>query len=223
MSCACSNLSLNRWLVRNQQSPQYYPTGIANNETATQQPALNVWRDYIWLGITHIIPKGWDHVLFVLGLLLGMHTARQLIIWISGFTLAHTLTLGLVAKGAIAVPSQWVEPAIALTIAWVAVENLMHPPKTYLRLAVVFAFGLIHGLGFAGVLKEMGFPPGDFTTALIGFNVGVEVAQLAIVLLGWIIYRTWANPSAWRRRVALPGSVLIAATGLHWAVVRLVG
>jgi len=223
ISCTCSELSLNRWLVRNQISPVYYPNGNPQAADVNKDRSwISVWQEYIVLGISHIIPKGWDHALFVLGLFFGMTQLRHLIIWVSGFTLAHSLTLGLASFGAIEVPANIVEPAIALTIAYVAVENIVIKPNTYWRLAIVFLFGLIHGLGFAAVLKNLGFPAGEFLSALIGFNIGVEVAQLAIIAIAWLLLARWRNSHIWQNYIVNPGSSLIALIAIYWTISRVI-
>jgi len=138
---------------------------------------------YIRIGIGHILPGGLDHILFVVALFLTSPRLRPLVIQISAFTLAHTVTLALAAKGIISPPSWFVEPFIAATIAFVAIENLIRPQMPPWRPLVVFGFGLIHGLGFAGFFGELGLPEGQFWSALIGFNIGVEIGQLVCILV----------------------------------------
>ncbi len=184
---------------------------------------------YLVIGVRHILPGGLDHILFVLAIFLAATTTRALVLQVSAFTVAHTVTLGLAASGVIAPAPDIVEPLIAATIALVAIENLAFSEMTWWRPVVVFGFGLIHGMGFAGFFGELGLPAGQFWSALIGFNVGVEIGQLAVI--GAAALGVWAvktslpeNTGArqYRRFVVLPGSLVIGAFGLWWAVERLV-
>ncbi len=116
-----------------------------------------------------------------------------------------------------------VEPMIALSIAYVAIENLMTTQLKPWRIAIVFGFGLLHGMGFAGVLKELGLPRSRFLTALITFNVGVEAGQLAVIGTAFLLVACWARMRPWyRNRVVVPASLLIAATGLFWTMQRVI-
>ncbi len=192
-------------------------------ETPVPQSRASVARRYAVLGFEHILPKGLDHILFVVGLFLLSIKFRPLCFQITAFTVAHSLTLALSIYGVVSLPSRWVEPLIALSIAYVAIENLCTTELKPWRPAVVFGFGLLHGLGFAGVLNELGLPRSDFATALVAFNVGVEAGQitvvaLALLLVGWFRHRSW-----YRKAIVVPGSVLIAATGLYWFVTRVMG
>ena len=178
---------------------------------------------YLMLGFWHIVPEGLDHILFVLGLFLLAARWRPLVWQVSAFTAAHTLTLALSTYGAIRLSPSWVEPLIALSIAYVAIENLWTAELKPWRPVVVFAFGLLHGLGFAGVLGELGLPVAERLPALLAFNAGVELGQLAVLLaafaaVGWLRHRSW-----YRRRVVVPASLAIAAAGLFWAVERILG
>jgi len=179
------------------------------------------WR-YLRLGFTHIVPYGLDHMLFVLGIYLLSRRARSVLLQVSAFTVAHSITLGLSMYGLISVPSRVVEPMIALSIAYVAIENIFLSELKSWRIALVFAFGLLHGMGFAGALKELGLPRSEFVTALLTFNVGVEAGQLAVIataflLVGWYCaHRDW-----YRSRVVVPASALIACTAVYWTIERL--
>jgi hydrogenase/urease accessory protein HupE len=179
------------------------------------------WR-YLALGFTHIVPKGLDHMLFVLGIYLLSGRARSVFWQVSAFTVAHSITLGLSMYGIVAVPPKVVEPLIALSIAYVAIENIFLSELKSWRVALVFGFGLLHGMGFAGALKELGLPRSEFVTALVTFNVGVEAGQLAVIgaafaLVGWYCAdRVW-----YRRRVVVPTSMLIACTAVYWTIQRL--
>lgn len=183
---------------------------------------------YVTIGVKHILPDGSDHILFVLALFLASTSGRSLLIQITTFTVAHTVTLGLAATGVIAPASSFVEPFIAMTIAFVAIENLIFKKMTWWRPLLVFAFGLVHGLGFAGFFGELGLPPGQFWSALIGFNIGVEIGQLSVVTaafgLAFFLRRrldAGLEEVLYRRYIVLPGSALIGIVGLWWLVARI--
>ena len=148
---------------------------------------IAVFAEYIPVGFDHILPKGLDHILFVLGLFFLSTHLKPLIWQVSAFTLAHTVTLALGALGWVNVPASIVEPLIAASIVYVAVENIFAHGLNPWRPAVIFVFGLLHGLGFASVLGEFGLPEGQFIPALIGFNVGVEVGQLTVIAIAFLI------------------------------------
>ena len=181
-----------------------------------------VVRRYLLLGFTHIVPKGADHILFVCGIFLLAGRLRSVLAQVSAFTAAHTLTLALTVYGVVSLPARLVEPLIALSIVAVAVENVVAPKLTPWRVAVVFAFGLVHGMGFAGVLSGLGLPRHDFVPALLSFNAGVELGQLSVVAVLALLVALPFRKEAWyRRRVVVPGSLAIAAVGLVWFVERL--
>jgi hypothetical protein len=178
-------------------------------------------RQYVALGFVHILPRGLDHILFVLGLFLLQARLRSVLVQVTTFTVAHSLTLGLSLYGAVRLPAAVVEPLIALSIVYVAVENLRTRALTPWRIALVFLFGLLHGLGFAGVLTDLALPRTDFAVALAGFNLGVEAGQLAVIagaalLVGWCRHRPW-----YHGRVVMPASLAIAAVGVYWTITRL--
>jgi hydrogenase/urease accessory protein HupE len=206
-----------QWLEGGQGSAPFVLTSPA--------PPVNrlstAWR-YLALGFTHIVPGGLDHVLFVLGIYLLSGRARSVLWQVSAFTVAHSITLGLSMYGIVAVSPRIVEPLIALSIAYVAIENIFLSELKSWRVALVFAFGLLHGMGFAGALKELGLPRSEFVTALVTFNVGVEAGQLAVIgtafmLVGWsCAHRAW-----YRSRIVVPASMLIACTAVYWTLQRL--
>ena len=180
-------------------------------------------RRFLALGVTHILPFGLDHVLFVAGLALLSPRLAPLLLQVTAFTLAHTLTLALSSYGVVSLPSRLVEPLIALSIVYVGVENAVSPRLRPSRLVLVFAFGLLHGLGFAGVLAEMGLPDRHHLLALLAFNVGVELGQLAVIALVSGALALWALRGGDRRALVLPASLGIAAIGLFWTVERALG
>ncbi|WP_255552153.1 HupE/UreJ family protein [Maritimibacter dapengensis] len=184
---------------------------------------LRSFGNYIWLGFTHILPKGLDHILFVLGLFFFSRHLKPLFFQVTSFTVAHTLTLALATLGIVSVPSAVVEPLIAASIAFVAIENILRPQLSRLRIAVVFAFGLLHGLGFASVLGEIGLSPAHFIASLIAFNIGVELGQLTVILLGFLTVSIWFGNKPWyRTRVVIPASAMIGLMGAWWAVERVI-
>ena len=203
------------WLEGGESSTPY-SIGVA--APPVSRPAI-VWQ-YFGLGVTHIVPNGLDHVLFVLGLFL-LNTRWRSVLWqVSAFTIAHSVTLGLGMYGIIGAPAAIVEPLIALSIAYVAMENLVRSELTPWRVALVFAFGLLHGMGFAGVLTELGLPRGEFVTALVAFNVGVESGQLLVIMAAFAVVGWHQARPSYRRRVALPASLAIACVAVYWTVER---
>jgi hypothetical protein len=181
---------------------------------------LRIARDYLVLGYTHILPKGLDHILFVLGLFLLSARLKPILLQVTAFTIAHSLTLALSMYGVVSLPSRAVEPLIALSIAYVAIENLVTEAIKPWRLGLVFLFGLLHGLGFAGVLSGLGLPPGAFLTALLTFNLGVEAGQLTIIALAALAVASHRHRPWYHRRVVVPASLFIAAVGVYWTVTR---
>jgi hydrogenase/urease accessory protein HupE len=176
---------------------------------------------YLRLGFTHIVPNGFDHMLFVLGIYLLSRRARSVLLQVSAFTLAHSITLGLSLYGLVSVSPAIVEPLIALSIAYVAIENLFLSELKPWRVALVFAFGLLHGLGFAGALRELELPRSEFATALVAFNVGVEAGQLAVIGAAFVLVGWYCSRQDWyRTRVALPASALIASVAVFWTIQR---
>jgi hydrogenase/urease accessory protein HupE len=191
------------------------------HETVAPPTRLEVVERYLKLGFLHIVPKGLDHILFVLGLMLLSRRIRPLLAQVTCFTVAHTISLGLAASGLVSLPASIVEPAIALSIVYVAVENILRREVRRSRLALVFAFGLLHGLGFAGVLAELGLPRTQFFTALFSFNLGVEAGQLTIIVAALLLAGLPFGRREWyRRRVVVPASAAIAAVGLFWSIQR---
>jgi hydrogenase/urease accessory protein HupE len=204
------------WLKDGAASPPF-----ALDAELVPRPRGEVAVDYLVLGFTHILPLGLDHILFVLGLfLLSLRLAP--ILWqVTAFTLAHTITLALSIYGIVSLPTSVVEPLIALSIAYVGLENILTSRLHAWRVVIVFAFGLLHGMGFAGVLTEIGLPENDFLVALLSFNVGVEFGQLAVIVLALLAVGTWRARPWYRQRIVIPASVLITLTGLYWTVERL--
>ena len=191
------------------------------SQTFTRPTRMAIVRQYLWLGYTHILPKGLDHILFVIGLFLLSARLKPLLLQVTAFTIAHSITLGLSMYGIVSLPSRIVEPLIALSIAYVAIENLVTRELKPWRIALVFMFGLLHGLGFAGVLRELGLPRSEFLTALLMFNLGVEGGQLTVIAGAMLLTAPFKKKGWYRQRVVIPASMLIAAVGAYWFVVRL--
>jgi len=176
---------------------------------------------YLRLGYTHILPKGTDHILFVLGIFFLARRLKPVLIQVTAFTIAHTITLALTIYGVVSLRPAIVEPLIALSIVYVAVENIFTSELNPWRVALVFAFGLVHGMGFAGVLSELGLPRSEFLPALVSFNVGVELGQLTVILAALLAVGAWRKKAWYRARVVVPASLAIAAMGLFWALERI--
>ena len=203
--------------------------------TLTETAGSVFWR-YIPVGFDHIIPLGIDHILFVLGLFFFALRLRPILLQVSAFTVAHTITLALAATGIVSVPGSVVEPLIAASIVYVGVENIWGRGSEKSRTALVFGFGLLHGLGFASVLGDFGISASHFAAALIGFNIGVELGQLAViaVALALIMASAWLARFAARsdseapvrdlqvmyRAVSVVGSLTIAIIGAWWTFER---
>jgi hypothetical protein len=185
--------------------------------------AATAWQ-YLRFGFTHILPSGLDHILFVVGLFLLSLRWRPLLLQVSAFTLAHSITLGLTMYGVVSLPARIVEPMIAVSIVYVAVENLLTTELKPWRVALVFSFGLLHGMGFAGVLRDAGLPRPQFMTALLAFNAGVEAGQLTVIALAFAAVAYWRrNRLAYRRLVVQPVSIAISLVGLFWTLQRAFG
>ncbi len=205
-----------QWLEGNAESKPFPLTG-----NVEKQGRAGLMLQYLELGFLHILPEGLDHILFVLGIFLLSPHWRPILVQVTAFTLAHSVTLGLSMYGIVSLPSHIVEPLIALSVAYVAIENIATRNLSPWRPIVVFCFGLLHGLGFAGALQELQLPRADIIPALISFNIGIELAQLAIIALAYFGFAMWFQRRAlYRPYVIIPASVLIAAIGLFWTVER---
>jgi hypothetical protein len=203
------------WLEGGQSSTPY-----AIAVAAPPVSRLTIALQYLRLGLTHIVPNGLDHMLFVLGLFLLNPRSRSVLWQVSAFTIAHSITLGLSMYGLISLPPAIVEPLIAVSIIYVAVENLLRSELTPWRVGLVFAFGLLHGMGFAGVLTELGLPRAEFITALFAFNVGVEAGQLLVIATAFALVGWYRVHPRYRTRVAVPASLAIACVAVYWTLER---
>ena len=204
------------WLTKGATSPKF-----ELNTAYVAKPFSQVAIEYTILGFEHIVPKGTDHILFVLGLFLLSVRLRPLLLQVTAFTLAHSITLGLTIYGAISLSPSVIEPLIALSIVAVGVENVFVKELKTRRVVIVFLFGLLHGMGFAGVLSGLGLPESDFLTALIFFNLGVEAGQLAVIATAFLlVFWLLKNPQRYRQWVVIPTSILISLIGILWTYER---
>ncbi|MDO8877352.1 MAG: HupE/UreJ family protein [Pseudolabrys sp.] len=183
---------------------------------------FDIAAQYLILGFEHIVPEGLDHILFVLGIFLLTPRLKPILVQVTAFTVAHSVTLGLTMYGVLSLPSHIIEPLISLSIAYVAIENIVTQKLTPWRPVLVFGFGLIHGMGFAGALAELNLPRGEIIPALISFNIGIELAQLAVIAAAYFAVSFWIGDKWWyRARVVMPVCAAIAAAGLFWTVQRI--
>jgi len=188
--------------------------------TGTRQGTLAVIRKFVASGMHHIL-IGPDHMLFLVGLLLLGGTLRRLVLVVSAFTIAHSITLSLAVVRVVSPPPWLVEPAIALSIVYVGADNLTVRGGRDVRAWIAFAFGLIHGFGFANVLREMDLPPRALGWSLLSFNLGVEIGQLAVVIVVVSVLSAIRSKSPdTGRRLAVAGSVVVIAAGAFWFVQR---
>ena len=192
------------------------------NYAMEKAPTGNVIWYYLKLGVQHIIPFGIDHILFIVGLCL-LSTNIKTIFWqATAFTIAHSITLALSMQNIINLPSDIVEPIISLSILFVAIENIILSQLKAWRVLIVFLFGLIHGLGFASALNEIGLPRNNFLTSIFSFNLGVELGQLAIILLVFLLIIKPAGKKFWyKKAIAYPLSIIIALIAVYWTVQRI--
>ena len=206
-----------QWLRNNSPS-----TPFSLTEIVAKTPTHHVIGQYLYLGFMHILPKGLDHILFILGLFFFSTAFKSLFWQITMFTFAHTITLGLSINGIINLPSHIVEPLIALSIVYIGVENILSSHLSNRRLIVVFLFGLLHGMGFASVLADFGLPTHAFITALVSFNIGVELGQLVIILFMFLFIGMWFRKKTWyRTSISIPASLIISSVALIWFIQRL--
>ena len=204
----------------------FLPAGEASEPISLQKIVnQSAWANlgkYVTIGFGHIVPKGLDHILFVVGLFLLSPRLGALSWQITGFTVAHSVTLALGIYGVVSVPGAIVEPLIAASIIFVAVENLLTDRLHRWRPVAVFGFGLMHGLGFASVLSEIELPKAQFVTSLIGFDLGVELGQLTVIAACFLGVGLWFRHRQWYRRViAMPASAAIGLIAMAWFVERI--
>lgn len=221
---------MTRWLVTSQVSPPFplHRTAggqLDGNGQRAADPAstrVSLWQ-FVGFGFLHILPRGLDHVLFVLGLYWGARSLKSLVVLVTCFTLAHSITLGLASLGIIRLSPNVVEPLISASIAWVGIENLVPSPRTErYRPFLVFGFGLLHGLGFASALSALDTPERSFLPTLLSFNLGIELGQLTVIGGALILTAGFRTRPWYRTRIVLPASATIALIAVAWTVRRLV-
>jgi hydrogenase/urease accessory protein HupE len=186
----------------------------------TRQGAWAVVKKFLPSGIHHIL-IGPDHLLFLVGLLLLGGTSRQLTLVVTAFTVAHSITLSLAALNIVTPPARIIEPAIALSIVYVGADNLLVREGRDVRAWIAFAFGFIHGFGFANVLREMDLPPRALGWSLFSFNLGVEIGQLmVVVVVASVLSALRSRSEVFGRRLAFAGSMVVMAAGAFWFIQR---
>jgi len=206
---------------------EYLQSGIESDQFSFNEKnfknRLNSFIKFFVLGVQHIIPKGLDHILFIFGLFLFSSSLKKLITQITIFTIAHSITLIFVSLSLMKINPQIVEPIIALSIVYVGIENIFkNYVKEYLRYVVILFFGLLHGLGFALVLSDIGYRSTDLFINLISFNIGIEVAQISIVLVLYLLVAlNFAKNKNYRMFFQVPSSILISSIGLYWFFERI--
>jgi hypothetical protein len=192
------------------------------NYALEKAPTGDVVWYYLKLGYTHILPEGFDHILFVAGLCLLSNKIKVILWQATAFTVAHSITLALSMKNIIVAPSAVVEPIIALSILFVAIENILLAELKPWRIILVFMFGLIHGLGFASSLNEIGLPRNKFLTSILSFNVGVEFGQVTIIMAMFLLLvLPFGKKPYYRKAIVYPLSAIIALIALYWTVQRI--
>jgi hypothetical protein len=186
-------------------------------------PRTDIALIYLQLGFTHIFPFGFDHILFILSLFLLSPKLKPILWQATAFTVAHSITLSLAMYRTINVPAGIIEPLIALSILYVALENIISPRFKKARIGIVFLFGLIHGLGFAGALGQLGLPKNSYLLSLLMFNLGVELGQVAVILLAYFLLAKWFKDKPYyRKAIVIPLSVLIAVIAACWTIGRII-
>lgn len=199
--------------------PLFAHENIAELEKLSKPEAAAL---YLQLGFTHILPLGFDHILFVLSLYLLSPGFKPVLWQATAFTVAHSITLALAMFNVFKPAPQIVEPIIALSIMYVALENMLSPTLKKSRIGIVFLFGLVHGMGFASALGELGLPKSSYLTSLLMFNVGVELGQLAVITAAFLLFGKWFGNKPWyRKAIVIPLSILIMLVAAYWTIERL--
>lgn len=179
------------------------------------------WK-YLVQGFEHILPLGVDHILFILCIFFLNTSLKKTLIQASMFTLAHSITLALAMYEIIDPPDTIVEPLIAASIVILALENIFSNKVKSWRMLMIFLFGLIHGMGFAGALSELGMPEYAYATALVSFNLGVELGQVTIILAMYLLLaKPFGQKDQYRKFVVIPASLVIALIAGYWTVERI--
>ena len=192
---------------------------VVVHNVKTDRTVATGWFDFVKLGIEHIL-TGYDHLLFLVALLATARGAWSVVRIVTAFTLAHSVTLSVAALGIVTIPDRIIEPLIAATIVWVALENLLSAEPDRRRWIWSFGFGLVHGFGFASVLGELGLKGVTLVRGLVGFNVGVEIGQLIFVAV-FLPALMWLSRGRGARLTPRIASLAVAAIGAYWLVERI--
>ncbi|MBT5686553.1 MAG: HupE/UreJ family protein [Gammaproteobacteria bacterium] len=215
----------NRWVISNQSGPKFTskldPAAPAAAEEREDQWGYLL--SALWQGVIHVLPLGYDHLLFLLCLYLAVNSWRERIATITLFTIAHCITLGIAAYRVIELSIAWVEVAIAASILVVALGNLIGNARSFSHWSVVFAFGLLHGFGFASAIRALSLPAESFLASLLAFNVGVEIGQITFLILLWMLLTPVSKRAFYQRGVAMPLNGLAALVAVYWIVERIGG
>lgn len=213
---------------KNNQSEPLFAGSLGAGQTSppivlnptTSAPKHQDFIAYVWVGFEHIVPLGLDHILFIIGLFLLTTKLKPLLWQVTSFTVAHSITLTLGIFGLVQIPASIVEPIIAASILFIVLENIYTDRLRVWRPLVIFVFGLVHGLGFASVLQSFGLPSDQFVSALIGFNVGVELGQLSVLLACFLTVGWFGRKSWYRAAIVLPSSMAVGLIAIYWIVER---
>lgn len=179
-------------------------------------------QQYVTHGFTHVLPLGYDHILFILSLFFLNAQLKSVLVQCTVFTLAHSLALGLASYGLLLPNAAIIEPLIAVSILFTAIENIIHSKVNPWRIIIIFAFGLVHGLGFASALQTIGISQIHFLSSLLSFNVGVEFGQIAVIVMAYFgISKWWSGKPWYKERIVYPISALIGCIALYWTIERI--
>jgi hypothetical protein len=183
---------------------------------------LGIIFHYFQLGFTHVIPLGFDHILFILTLFFFNSNLKAVLQQCTVFTAAHSISLGLAVAGWFVPNAHYVEPLISISILYTSIDNIIGKTVSPFRLLFIFIFGLIHGMGFAAALQEIGIPKTQFFTCLFSFNLGVELGQIFVILLAYLLISKWFGHKSWyKERLVYPISSLIGCIALYWTIERI--
>lgn len=199
---------------------EHVTKGGGGKDISSSSDTASTFYSFLRKGFVHVLPEGLDHILFVIGLFFFSRKSKPLLLQVTAFTIAHTITIALASLNYIAISPSIIEPLIALSIVYIAFENIQSKQYSHIRLLSIFFFGLIHGLGFAGVSSLDPDSP-SFVSELFGFTIGVDLGQIAVIGLALILTFGVKKPLAYRKLVVIPGSVLIALIGAYWTIERI--
>lgn len=192
---------------------------VKDIENITKTEAIS---SYVSIGFQHILPLGFDHILFIISLVLLNHSKKQLLWQSAAFTVGHCITLALVSLNLISISPNIIEPIIAATIIFTALSVLKKQELNSIKILIVLFFGLVHGMGFAGALAEIGLPANQFILSLLSFNFGLELGQITIILISLFLIKLAEMKLNWPlRTISIPISIFIMAIGVFWFFERI--